>query len=233
MHFKCPRRYWGLLNRKGGDLLQESESRSVLTQGYISRTGHGALPHCRFLQCVCSTNKLLPRQTCAGFCPDILPTAGHQSSLCFCGCFLEYVFSTPWASATLVTASGLLVTVLGLQEITATHSGCGLLVSRDKLSSCCSWLQPQTATTTLGTPGKFFSRKLTWSTRLQTRVVMGTTNPFSSHSFRKIKAKQVCCGQTSRGHCLLVFEKLPSYRAGLSGQGVTDQLQGWGRESFE
>lgn len=162
-----------------------------------------------------------------------LPTAGHQSSLCFCGCFLEYVFSTPWASATLVTSSDLLVTVLGLQEITATHSGCGLLVSRDKLSSCYSWLQPQTATTTLGTPGKFFSRKLTWSTRLQTRVVMGTTNPFSSHSFRKIKAKQVCCGQTSRGHCLLVFEKLPSYRAGLSGQGVTDQLQGWGRESFE
>lgn len=97
-------------------------------------------------------NKLLPCQTCTGFCRDILPTAGHQSSRCFCGCFLEYVFSTPWASAILVTSSGLLATALGLQEITATHSGCGLLVSRDKLFSCYSWLQPQTAMVALGTP---------------------------------------------------------------------------------
>lgn len=138
MHFKCPRRYWGLLNRKGGDLLQESQGRRVLTQGYISRTGHGALPHCRFLQCVCSMNKLLPHQTCTGFCPDILPTVGHQSSQCFCGCFLEYMFSIPWASAILITSSGLLITAVRLQEIIATHSGCGLLVSRDKLFSCYS-----------------------------------------------------------------------------------------------
>lgn len=46
--FQMPKEILGLLNRKGGDLLQESQARRVLTQGYISRTGHGTLPSVDF-----------------------------------------------------------------------------------------------------------------------------------------------------------------------------------------
>lgn len=59
-------------------------------------------------------------------------------------------------------------------------------------------------------PGKFFfcEARVATQTPCQGGGVMAA-NPISSCIFRKSKAKQVCCGETSETHCSLVLEKLP------------------------
>lgn len=69
----------------------------------------------------------------------------------------------PWASAMHATFSGLLVTVIGLQEITVIPQGHYLGCLEDKLSSCHSGLQPSCAL--MEAPLPWFM----WLARLQSR----------------------------------------------------------------
>lgn len=200
--FQIPKGIWKGLKQKGRDLSQESRGRKVLIHGYIPSTEHGALPHC---VCAAWTNcshftlelalalsanswaSMLPVFLCFFFWICVLyPLGYHPWNLCRCTCYCS------WALRDHCHPQG--VWPLGVQ---------GQAVQ----------LPPMVATTaSYGHPlylqgSSFF---FLWSSHGQPdAMVVVATNLISSHIFRKIKAKQVYCGQTSRAHCSLFLEKLP------------------------
>lgn len=224
----------GLLNRKGRDLLQVSQDRRTLTHGYISSTGHNALPHRRPLQHVCSMDKLFPSKFVLAFVLTFCQQLGTKAPCVFVVVFLNMCSPPSGHLPSLPPLQVYLWLLLGskrsLPPTGDVASWCpGTSCSAATLGCNHSQLWSPSVT-----PGKFFFLKLMWSTRLPTRVVVVAANPVSSHIFRKSKQNKSVVDRLEEPTVHRFPRNCPghSYRAELSGQGVRDQLQGQGRESF-
>lgn len=205
--------------------MQGSQGRRVLTQGHISGTGHGALPHRRHLQHVCRMGKLLPPQTCTGFCPcpDFLPILGHKCSLCFRGCFLEYVLSTPGHLPPLSPLQADLLLILGSKRtlpptVASGYSGTSCPAATLGCNLSQLWL-PSVP------PGKFFFLKLVLSTRLHARVVVAWLQTPSLPTFsEKAKQNRYAVERLLEPTAHWFLRNFPGHscRAELPGQGGTE-----------